>query len=1577
MTARVLALILALALVSIPSQFRTDVLAQQFTSPRNISNNATASINPVVAVDNAGNINVVWADAAGIFFARSTNAGASFQTRGPISGIASTNTRSPDIAVDASGSIHVVWEASVGILTEAQGVLFARSTDGGSSFSSALLLSNFLFNATTPTIATDSRSIVVAWVDRTTGRPEILSRRSTDGGANFSPAINLSAGVGIDTDAPDAAADSAGNVNVVWQTRLVTNGPQEIRFARSTNQGQSFAAARTISNTATASIEPAVAVDTSGNISVVWAETGPGILFTRSTNGGASFSPLVTAIPVVPGQTAAGQPDLAIDPVGNINVVASVAPVGTIAALPADVIFSRSTNSGASFSQPANLSFNSGNSIFPAISVEQAGHVNVVWDDNSPQNRDVFFVRGTVPPPAQPDFVVSDLSVAPSSTTAGGTVTINFTIANQGTSTAGPATHEIRLSSDNVITGGDLLLATVVDSASLPAGASRPFSRAVTIPAGTPPGQPFIGVIADSTGAVTESNETNNTVAAPITITQPLPDFAVSNLAVSPSNVAPGGTTAVSFSIVNQGAGDAGSAVHEVRLSSDPVITASDPLLATVNTSALNPGVSSPFNNLPVTIPPGTASGTMFIGVIADASNLAAESNETNNTATTQVMILQIEADLVVQNLTVSPPGAAPGSQVQVNFTILNQGGSVAGMTTHEIRFSDDALIGTTDPLLASVADSGSLAPNQTRSFTQVVTIPATAKAGTRFIGVIADRFNTVVESDETNNTATARLAVQFAVVRVFPINGALNVPQESNVEIEFSAPLVPVSVNSATVMVTTGTGAPVGGQVTAATNRAFFFPADRLPPQTVFQVRVVDGPAGVRGLVDDVPTTLSAPFTSRFTTESAAARNQPPTDGSQPVRVETGGTIMDGAGTGAAVTIPAFTLKTDTVVSIDVLSSSGMSSPFSSEFEAQSATQAQLDSVFLRVSDLVRYASQPPDAVAFGPGMDMVFPLRSPFRGGFVLGTRLRLFQLTETENGLEFLDTGIDAEVTQPGGLLFGDFAVASGVEVFGTYALFIPVDNLPSKLRPPSFKVPLKPRQWEWFLPLDPWPLVPGFELERTAASPLQAGNNTLYFPVITQTGGRATRISLTNTDPVDNVSVMFTAYSDAGVNQGTQTRLLSGGQQASFLATDLFPGLPSGAIIAQAQVGSVTGFYEIGDNFAAPEMLDGAEAVLVPPSAFVFPVIRTTSGAMTEVRVFNPNATSVEVRLAAFTSSGSRLSLITEVFTLGSQEQMVRSSSGVSAGVPSVVIPFDQLNGGYLIVESVSGEGLIGVELVEENIVVGSVAERNLAVLNAVELPSGCLPTGTGSCQLDASVPAASRQHTSYTVHLEGDPFDAEVFLVNPTDTDARIAFSAFDSATRFLGSQPRRGFLTLGAHQVMRQSVRALFGFNPGQLGGYLRIEDPDSVVVGAVVNRDGASQKSMTTLPLVPDLAQQGLDSTEAFFSRMQIDSGSPAVQTGLFIVNPNNNTVRFKIVVIDLTGVETESPTQTLVGRGAFTRARTTLGILFPGTSSGHVRIEVEADPAPGTGERLIPFVTYRSTKYLSAVPAQAPAGL
>ena len=68
--------------------------------------------------------------------------------------------------------------------------MFSRSTDGAATWSSPIALGSGCLEAGTPAVGAD-RSVYVAWFDcNARGGDRELVRKSTDGGASFSPAVH-------------------------------------------------------------------------------------------------------------------------------------------------------------------------------------------------------------------------------------------------------------------------------------------------------------------------------------------------------------------------------------------------------------------------------------------------------------------------------------------------------------------------------------------------------------------------------------------------------------------------------------------------------------------------------------------------------------------------------------------------------------------------------------------------------------------------------------------------------------------------------------------------------------------------------------------------------------------------------------------------------------------------------------------------------------------------------------------------------------------------------------------------------------------------------------------------------------------------------------------------------------------------------------------------------------------------------------------------------------------------------------------------------------------------------------------
>src|SRR5229473_2893056 len=367
----------------------TTARAQVFsTPPTNVSNNSDFSFTPQVAVDlsgniYSGNIYVVWEDdtaTANILFKRSTDGGATFSTPTNLSnGLGSSFN--PRMAVDAHGNINVVWEDN----TPGNGrIFFNRSTDGGATFfSTPVKLSDELADSSSPQIAVDANgNINVVWENDALNNLGVFFTRSADGFA----AVPVPTPVMVSSNAagsvnPQIAVDKNGNINVVWEDHIVSTS--DISFRRLSNLGVPLSAPTSLSHNIGNSNSPQIAVEPGGNINVVWQNnsTSTGsftIFFSRSVDGGATFSPIPKNLSNSPGN--ANGPQLALDAGGNINVSWEE---NTPPSVSPDIFFSRSTDGGATFfPTPKNVSNNPGSSN-ARLAVDSSGNINVAWEDTT------------------------------------------------------------------------------------------------------------------------------------------------------------------------------------------------------------------------------------------------------------------------------------------------------------------------------------------------------------------------------------------------------------------------------------------------------------------------------------------------------------------------------------------------------------------------------------------------------------------------------------------------------------------------------------------------------------------------------------------------------------------------------------------------------------------------------------------------------------------------------------------------------------------------------------------------------------------------------------------------------------------------------------------------------------------------------------------------------------------------------------------------------------------------------------------------------------------------------------------
>ena len=241
---------------------------------------------------------------------------------------------------------------------------------------------------------------------------------------------------------------------------------------------------------------------------------------------------------------------------------------------------------------------------------------------------------------------------------------------------------------------------------------------------------------------------------------------------MSSSSAAAGSAVSVNTFVVNYGAGAAASSTTKVYLSLDPNITTSDTVLGTISTGALAAVGQSGYysaQNLGVTLPANLASGTYYIGAIADYDNQVVESNEADNTYNVAQITITGAAsppNLSAQVFT-SSSSAAAGSAVSVNTFVVNYGAAAAASSTSRLYLSTDPNITTSDIVLGTISARALAAVGQSSYYSAqnlAVTLPANLAPGTYYIGAIADYGNLIAESNEADNTYNvAAIAVTTA----------------------------------------------------------------------------------------------------------------------------------------------------------------------------------------------------------------------------------------------------------------------------------------------------------------------------------------------------------------------------------------------------------------------------------------------------------------------------------------------------------------------------------------------------------------------------------------------------------------------------------------------------------------------------------------------------------------------------------------------------------------------------------------------------------------------------------------------
>lgn len=357
---------------------------------------------------------------------------------------------------------------------------------------------------------------------------------------------------------------------------------------------------------------------------------------------------------------------------------------------------------------------------------------------------------------ANPDLLISRLSLNKSAAYVNTTVKVNFTETNNSTFTNKSHVLAIGLSTSSTPSASTPILWQQSNSLTT---SSQNFSIDVTIPSDLTTGNYYIIVATDKTNRIIEDSELNNFLTAPISISSQLPDFGFSYPYVDPKLKECNSEITCIFNCNNNSLSDLlEDPTINIYISTNDVLDDADIQLGQTIREDHNHQQSAG----PYTLPSSVEQGEYYIIIKVDPDNQIPEVNETNNTIISPVTI-QNKVDLQVSYISLSPYHIYEGNDITISYTVVNASDkpSLASEVKFMIHPDDDNVYTNIETWSIPALDA-----NESASLFKTVTIPSDSYASRYNAILTVDPDNNILESDEFNNHSPSTLGTYSFVIQ-------------------------------------------------------------------------------------------------------------------------------------------------------------------------------------------------------------------------------------------------------------------------------------------------------------------------------------------------------------------------------------------------------------------------------------------------------------------------------------------------------------------------------------------------------------------------------------------------------------------------------------------------------------------------------------------------------------------------------------------------------------------------------------------------------------------------------------------
>ena len=369
----------------------------EFTDEQSVSSEFEQSYHLAILVEPEGGVNVVFSNLVDYFpqklyMRRSSDGGDSWGDLLEVTKNPENMPAWPELAMNGDGDFYCLHSR------ELNGRLyFHRSNDGGQTWTTPVQVADYYIpvatHNTNAEMVVDSQGAINVVVDMNeveSSGGNIFFTRSLDGGAVWSEQLRLSE-MNAATK-PAIALDSQDNIYAVYLMMKTGHSVPSwyVHLRRSSNGGAQWTTGININEGygGYTYAFPSIGVNpVNDHIYAVWDSRKDRfygknqVYFSRSTDRGATWSAPMN-ISADPDRNH--YPEMVVDAAGNINVIWSRS---------GGLWFRRSTNGGDTWSQTVQVSETGRNTYWSRLAVDPSGNIKILWRSNMPSDYQIYFCR--------------------------------------------------------------------------------------------------------------------------------------------------------------------------------------------------------------------------------------------------------------------------------------------------------------------------------------------------------------------------------------------------------------------------------------------------------------------------------------------------------------------------------------------------------------------------------------------------------------------------------------------------------------------------------------------------------------------------------------------------------------------------------------------------------------------------------------------------------------------------------------------------------------------------------------------------------------------------------------------------------------------------------------------------------------------------------------------------------------------------------------------------------------------------------------------------------------------------------